>query len=163
MSIWGRKRLRIHRYPQDPYASTAHLRHVKTNMQPGWQGYRFAVTPSRQCRCAPIVTMLSNPVSAVMFIKLCLREVESTLTLLNGHIQSLSQNLHAAVVRHLQVVDTRHDAREIVIGRIRGFTRFADHREHRGEALEAWLQVSKWGTQMQYGNTDLRWGVWDYQ
>lgn len=65
---------------------------------------------------SPLAKMNSpRPLFARRFVTSWLRKVESTLAFLDCNVEFLSENLNAAVVWHFEVVDTRHDAREIVI------------------------------------------------
>ena len=71
-----------------------------------------------------------------------LRKMKSPLPLLKRHSQFLAQNPHGAIIRHLEVIHTRHDRREVVVRRIWRFARFADDGEHGREVLEAYVCVS---------------------
>jgi hypothetical protein len=63
--------------------------------------------------------------------------MESTLAFLDGNPEFLAEDGHAAVVRHLEVIDASHDTGKIIVRRIRGLARLADNCEHRSEVLEA--------------------------
>jgi hypothetical protein len=69
--------------------------------------------------------------------------MESALALADGHAELLAEDLDGAIVGHLQVVDTSHDGRKVVVGRKGWFAGFADNREHRRESFEAWKEISK--------------------
>lgn len=68
--------------------------------------------------------------------------MESPLALPYSHTKLLAQNLNSAVIRHLQVIDTRHDRRQVVIGSEGWFAGLADNRKHWRESLEACGSVS---------------------
>jgi hypothetical protein len=63
--------------------------------------------------------------------------MERALPLTNRHAQLLAQHVYGAVVWHLEVVDARHDGREVVVGCVGWFARLAHDGEHGREALEA--------------------------
>jgi hypothetical protein len=65
-----------------------------------------------------------------------LGKVESALPVTSSHTEPLPQNAHIAVIRHLEVVDARHDGREVVVGCVRRFAGFAYDGEHGCESLE---------------------------
>jgi hypothetical protein len=71
-----------------------------------------------------------------------LREVESPLALPYSHAKLLAQNLNSAVIRHLQVIDARHDRRQVVIGCEGWFAGLANNRKHWRESLEACGSIS---------------------
>ena len=64
--------------------------------------------------------------------------MESALALSNSHAELLAQNVHGAVVGHLEVVDARHDRGQVVVGSVRWLARLAHDGEHGREVLEAW-------------------------
>jgi len=66
-----------------------------------------------------------------------LREVEATDALLHCRSQAISEHGARAVLRKLQIVDTRHDAREVVIRCKRGLVWLAHNSERRTEPTEA--------------------------
>lgn len=66
-----------------------------------------------------------------------LRQMECTLALSDGNRQSLAKGVQAAVVGKLQVVDTGHDTRQVVVGGVWRFAGPTDHSEDRSETLEA--------------------------
>lgn len=66
-----------------------------------------------------------------------LRKVESPLALFDGHEELPSQIIDVAVVGQFQVVDARHDAREVVVRRVWCLAGLANHGEHGGQASEA--------------------------
>ena len=71
-----------------------------------------------------------------------LREVESPLALPYSHTKLLAQNLNSAVIGHLQVIDARHDRRQVVIGCEGWFAGLAYNCKHWRESLEACGSVS---------------------
>src|SRR5690349_8788908 len=68
--------------------------------------------------------------------------MESTLALLHGDTQLLTEYLPGAVIRHLEIVDASHDRREVVVGRVWWLCWLADHCKHGCETLEACKIVS---------------------
>jgi hypothetical protein len=66
-----------------------------------------------------------------------LRKMKSPLPLLKRRRKFLAQNLHRAIIRHLEVIHARHDRRQVVVRRVRRFAGFANDGEHRREVLEA--------------------------
>lgn len=68
--------------------------------------------------------------------------MESPLTFLCSQGEFLAHNVERAVIRHLQVVDTSHDARQIVIRCVWRLAGFAHHGEHGRKTLEACSKVS---------------------
>ena len=62
--------------------------------------------------------------------------MKCALTLADGGVKPGAHDLEIGVVRKLKVVDTSHDAREVVIRRVGWFTGFADDREHWCQRLE---------------------------
>ena len=63
--------------------------------------------------------------------------MEAAHSLFHGDAQLILHHSLRAVLRELEVVDTGHDTREVVIGAKRCFVGFADDRQRRVEALEA--------------------------
>ena len=63
--------------------------------------------------------------------------MERALALLGGHDQFPLQHLLCAVIGQLEIVDTSHDAWQIVVRTVRGLTRLADNREHWRKTLES--------------------------
>jgi hypothetical protein len=62
--------------------------------------------------------------------------MERALTLLSRHTQLLLHHIDSRVVRQLQVINARHDAREVVVRRVRRLARLAYDREHWCESIE---------------------------
>jgi hypothetical protein len=63
--------------------------------------------------------------------------MERSLAFLDCCKKLLPHDLNGRVVWKLQVVDTRHDTRKVVVGGIRVLTGFADHSKHRCQRLES--------------------------
>lgn len=68
---------------------------------------------------------------------LFLRQMECSLSLLNGDGESLPENIQTAIIGKLEVVHTSHDARKVIIRSIRRFTGPTDHSEDGSKTLEA--------------------------
>lgn len=66
--------------------------------------------------------------------------MERPLALLDRCKELLPQIIHVRVVRQLEVIDTRHDAGEIVVRDVWRLARLADHREHGVQLAEACLE-----------------------
>jgi hypothetical protein len=81
-----------------------------------------------------------------------LRKMECALALHDCYPELLAQNVNVAVIRHLEIVDTCHDRREVVIRRVRGLAGLAHDGKHGGEVLEAWSSLVACNT---YDNTAL--------
>lgn len=67
-----------------------------------------------------------------------LGQVECSLSLFDGNGQSRLESIQAAVIRQLEIVDTGHDTREVIIrrvGRLAGATHYG---EDGGEILETY-------------------------
>lgn len=65
-----------------------------------------------------------------------LRKMESTLAFVDGDIQFFFENFHRTVIWHFEIVDTGHNAREVVVRGVRRLAWLADHCEHRCKAFE---------------------------
>ena len=82
----------------------------------------------------PSNAFMRDPAVAIMIS--CLGKMEGALTFLYSNTQFLAENVHAAIIGHLEIVDTSHDAREVVVRRKWRLTGFANDCEHRSEILE---------------------------
>jgi hypothetical protein len=65
------------------------------------------------------------------------RKMESTLTLSRRRGQSLLQHFLSTVIWQFQVVDARHNARQIIVAGVRWLTWLADHGKHGRQTLES--------------------------
>lgn len=63
--------------------------------------------------------------------------MKRALAFLDGRVQSSTHDVQIGVVWEFEVIDTSHDAWEVVVGRERGFAWLAHNCEHRGKTLEA--------------------------
>lgn len=96
---------------------------------------------------------------------LCLREVEGTLTFLDGKVQFGAQGVKIAVVGHLEVVDAGHDGREEVVRGVGGLSGLADDGEHGGERFETCGKIRSvivWESGRRHVKTYHRWATWGY-
>lgn len=65
------------------------------------------------------------------------RQMEGTLALLDSSEELLPHHVNVAIVGKFEIVDTSHDARQIIVRRVGWLAGLAHHREHRRQALEA--------------------------
>ena len=70
-------------------------------------------------------------------------QMESSLSFLDGSIHTTSHNVQAGVIGQFKIVNTSHNAGQIVVRCVRGFTWFANYSEHWCESLETYLWISK--------------------
>lgn len=66
-----------------------------------------------------------------------LRQMERSLAFLDRGEKLFLHDLNSRVVWKLQVIHTRHDARKVVVRRIRVLTRFANHSKHGCQRFES--------------------------
>jgi hypothetical protein len=67
-----------------------------------------------------------------------LGQMKRALTFLNGRVQSGPHDAEIGVIGEFEVVDTGHDAGEVVVGGQGRFTWLAHYCEHWGKTLESW-------------------------
>lgn len=65
--------------------------------------------------------------------------MERPLAFFDGREELLPQRVDIGVVGEFKIVDTCHDAGEIIVRRVWSLAWLADYREHRGQALETYL------------------------
>lgn len=63
--------------------------------------------------------------------------MESTLSLLDSGIHAALHDFQIGIIRQLEIVDARHNAREVVIRGVRWFAWLADYSEQRREVFKA--------------------------
>ena len=68
--------------------------------------------------------------------------MEGTLAFLDSNIELITEDIHAAVIWHLKVVDACHNTWEVVVRCVRRLTWLADHSKHGRETLESYASVS---------------------
>jgi hypothetical protein len=90
-----------------------------------------------------------------------LGQVESPLPLLDSNIQTVAQDFQIRVVWKLEIIDTGHDAWQIVVRRVWRLTRLADDGEHWCKALKScqrYVSPVKWYTQHLTYRQSEAWG-----
>ena len=79
-----------------------------------------------------------NPVMPKRVVQpACLGKVEGALPFLNGNTELFAEDLHTAVIGHLEVIDTSHNTWKIIVRRVWRLARLADDRKHWSKVLEA--------------------------
>jgi hypothetical protein len=68
--------------------------------------------------------------------------MECALALHDSYPELPAENVDVAVVWHLEIVDTRHDRREVVVRRVWRLAWLAHNGEHGCKVLEAWATIS---------------------
>ena len=63
--------------------------------------------------------------------------MESTLSFLDCSIHTTPHDVQIRIVRQFEIVNTSHDAWQVIIGGVGWLARFAHHRKHGGKCLEA--------------------------
>ena len=66
-----------------------------------------------------------------------LGQMKRALAFLDGRVQSCTHDVEIGVIGEFEIVDTGHDARQVVIGGKGWFAWLAYNREHWGKALES--------------------------
>jgi hypothetical protein len=62
--------------------------------------------------------------------------MESTLSFLDCSIHTTPHDVQIRIVRQFEIVNTSHDARQVIIGGVGWLARFAHNRKHRGKCLK---------------------------
>jgi len=70
-------------------------------------------------------------------------QMESSLSFLNGSIHTTSHHVQVGVIGQFEIVNTCHDARQIVVRCVRRFAWLTNHSEHWCKSLEAYSWISR--------------------